>query len=336
MRKFVKTLSLFLLLLTVALALIGLVACDTSSTFDNKIEIYDFTRTVQLSLSVRTRRLSHWPDNMGFGMSYTFKYRSNDVSKLYNEIKTNDGVNVSLSDNGYILIDKEHDGVVFSWLIIPKSVDDGRYNFYVSCMNLSDDVNTDNFYPNSADNTVNAFFPVYTLSDGTNGKYKCSMSIDELTEYYSAHGYDVSRDGDILTVHTSALDSFPENTIYDYYNRCNVWKVEYVDEHSVKFDWLSAVDSEYEGARISLPMPSGYNVGMIKRQADGSIMFNTGVDIGTLETYLSKNGFTITMENGDRVITVEGSSLKWKLTVDIEKFRSDKPDYPYTLSPVKL
>ena len=192
-----KKLVLFAtLVLAVVLCLSALVGCDGSARNVKHIgcDDYLYETGVSVTLSKRLSKAARWNSDM-----HAIKFKKS-IAELFELMQMQEGYVKTLYDD-YILIEKAGDDKLYTWGIFPMSAwsegYDGEYDYVLTTMGCSVD---DGGY-------ATFFFPIYAMErpllHWANGKsYAFNMTIDELDEFYTQHGFTTVILDNILTVST--------------------------------------------------------------------------------------------------------------------------------------
>ena len=158
---------------------------------------YTFDAGLKLTFDKRLPKVQEGPE------AHTIKYQGGGWENFYNIIQVPDGYTKTLylaetlpDENSYVLIETEIDGVKYTWGIFKATVWHeywlGPYQYVFT--NLTCTINSRDF-----------FFPIYALEYpcilwSRNSIQTCKMDINELAEFYTAHGMTADIDGNVLTV----------------------------------------------------------------------------------------------------------------------------------------
>ena len=184
------------LVLVVVACFALLCGCDGSSRFVKYVGCSDFTmqQGVNVTMSRRMPKTAAWMWD-----KESIKYNGS-LEELYDLMQVEDGYTKTLYDD-YILIETSKDGLLYTWGIFGVSIfgDDyeGEFNYVLT--NLGCDITSNGWSM--------FFFPIYTMErpllwwkEGRS--YKCNITMDELVEFYSQHGYTAEVSGNVLKVST--------------------------------------------------------------------------------------------------------------------------------------
>ena len=175
-------------ILVAVICLSALIGCDGSSRNDKYLSANDFLFDggVLITMSKRLPKTAKWHSGME-----AIKYKKS-LEELYRLMQMEEGYVKTLCD-GYVLIETNKDGRLYTWGIFSSSVwgddYDGEYNYVLTNMGVNDG---------------SFLFPIYTMDKPLlnweeNNKYACNISIDELAEFYLQHGVVAVIDGNVLT-----------------------------------------------------------------------------------------------------------------------------------------
>ncbi|MCH5157449.1 MAG: hypothetical protein J1G02_06220 [Clostridiales bacterium] len=192
-KKLLAAATVILVLVVCVSALIG---CDGSSRFVKSIGCHDYLHEtgVNIVMSKRLPKTAVWNSDME-----AIKYKGG-LSELFELMQMQDGYTKTLHDE-YILIETTKNGRLYTWGIFSTSVwgddYDGEYSYVLTTMGCDVTGNGWSMF----------FFPIYTMErpllwwkDGQS--YKCNITMDELSDFYTRHGYTVEAQDNVLKVAT--------------------------------------------------------------------------------------------------------------------------------------
>ena len=198
-----KKLVLFAtVILTVIVCLSCFAGCDSSARNVKYLgcDDYLFETGVQITMSKRLTKVARWGSHME-----AIKFKKG-LPELYDLMQMQEGYEKTLMGD-YVLIEKQGSDKLYSWGIFPMSAwienYNGEYDFVLinfTCSVQTDDV--DGWF----------FFPVYAmrrpLVNWTNAICEFNMTLDELVEFYTQHGFTTKLLDNVLTVSTPIKRGF--------------------------------------------------------------------------------------------------------------------------------
>ena len=190
-----KLLTVTTVILVVVACLVTLIGCDSSARNVKYLGCEDFLFETGVNITM-SKRL---PKVCFLSGMEPIKYKKS-LSDLYELMQMQEGYTKTLHED-YILIETTKEGRLYTWGIFSTSVfgEDyaGEYNYVFTNLGIEvKDVGYGLF-----------FFPIYTMgkpllvwNDGE--RYKCNITIDELSAFYTQHGYTVEVADNVLKVST--------------------------------------------------------------------------------------------------------------------------------------
>ena len=198
-KKLVLIVAIVLLAVTCLSALVG---CDGASNHVKYLHSCDFTGEHVLDVTL-SRRLRKTFSTSADEISLMF---DGSLSELCDRMKLEDGYTMTRYD-GYALIEKTVDGKVYTWGVFDASIlgDDylGFYRYVLTNMSVTF----------AGIGYKLFFFPIYTMERPLavweeNESYACSLTIDELSDFYKRQGCSTQILDNVLIVTTPTTKDY--------------------------------------------------------------------------------------------------------------------------------
>lgn len=192
-----RFLTVVTIVLVVVVCLSALVGCDGSSRHVKGIgcDDYLFETGVSVIMSNRLPKTARWGSDME-----AIKFKKG-LPQLFDLMQMQDGYEKTLY-NDYVLIEKQGADKLYTWGIFPMSawVDgyDGEYDYVLTNMTCYLREDNDDYY---------FFFPVYAMEHPllhweSSKNIPFNMTIDQLAEFYTQHGFTTQVLDNVLVVHS--------------------------------------------------------------------------------------------------------------------------------------
>ena len=217
------------LVLVVVTCLSVFVGCDSSARNVKYLGCDDFLHETGVSVTMtrRLKKVGKWNstlDAIKFDKSF---------ADLFDLMQMPDGYVKTLHE-GYILIEKQGADKLYTWGIFSTSVwldYDGEYQYVLTAM---DCVVVESHY------VCVFFFPIYVMKYPTldweqDARYAANVTIDELAEFYTQHGFTAVILDNIITVTTPIENDFYGN------DRSSSWEITFHGDGTVSVGNFSPI-----------------------------------------------------------------------------------------------
>lgn len=202
------------------------------------MECYDATHQMYITLPIYADWYNpHSPQNF-----YTTIKSVLSLKSIYKKLTKKTDYNIT-NCGDYLLIDTQQDGVEYSFGIFKYDKNAYKeakaYDYVITsfiCFAKRSDTATER---------LQLYFPFWAIGKrnvllNLAEEYQCSMSIDELYDYYVKHGYDINRDGNTLSVEYARYRYYTRENGELYIEKSNPYishfRVIYQSESIIKFE----------------------------------------------------------------------------------------------------
>lgn len=208
-----RVLIVIAIVLAVVACLYSFVGCDGASNYVKHLTSYDFNGDCCVNITMRRRLRKTFSISVD---EISIKFEGS-LSELYEQMQLEDGFTKTFYDD-YFLIETAVDGKVYTWGVFDSSVFGDEYlgSYQYVLTNMAIVVPTVAYYP--------FFFPIYTMERPLlvweeNERHACSLTVDELSDFYTRQGYETVISDNILTVTT------PTKKDYEGNDRSKSWEI---------------------------------------------------------------------------------------------------------------